>query len=105
MKPRCRHTRTALGCYGDYSLKTHGYLLEGCCECGAKRPINHPLFTEWFMRCGHPKAARIEGPRDPALYGSRATEVCTKCSHWRLSEVSKSRWQPLPVPEREDEEY
>ncbi len=35
-------------------------------------------------KCRHPKAARGEGPRYPASYGSWATEVCGRCGSWRV---------------------
>ena len=54
--------------------------------------------------CVHPEEKREAGPRIPARYGSRATEVCTQCSHYRVvygltpSAKHVGQWLPCPVP-------
>lgn len=47
------------------------------------------------MSCHHPKKMLVRGPRVPALYGSRDTEICCKCGKYCWVNFVRRRWKPL----------
>lgn len=48
--------------------------------------------------CHHPQNRRRDGERQPAAFGTWATEECTLCGAWRTTGHVVGHWRPASEP-------